>query len=58
MGGQFGGFPRYTIIAFPMTIMMYEYLQNKESLRLATGLLLSAVWAYSVIFFAVGYVVT
>ena len=58
LGGQFGGFPRYTMMAFPMTLMLYEYLQNKESLRLITTLLFGSIWAYVVIFFAVGYVVT
>jgi len=58
LGGQFGGFPRYTMMAFPMTLMLYEYLQTKESLRLIVTLLFSAIWAYIVIFFSVGYVVT
>jgi hypothetical protein len=58
LGGQFGGFPRYTMMAFPMTLMLYEYLRAKESLRLISTLVFGAVWAYVVIFFAVGYVVT
>jgi len=58
LGGQFGGFPRYCLIAFPMTLMLYEYLQAKESLRLISTLVFGAIWAYVVILFSVGYVVT
>lgn len=56
LGGQFGGFPRYTMLAFPMTLMIYEYLQNKETLQLLVSIMFGALWALIAILFSVGYV--
>ena len=56
LGGQFGGFPRYTMMAFPMTLMIYEYLQSKEQIRQVVTILFSMLWSLVTILFSVGYV--
>ena len=55
VGGNFAGFPRYVIMAFPLQFM---FLQKFKRMSLAYSLILalSAIgWAYFVIHYAAGY---
>jgi hypothetical protein len=56
IGGQFGGFNRYVLMAFPMQLMLYERFRNS---KLAYSLCLSAsvlLWAYFLFQYVGGYV--
>lgn len=58
VGGQFGGFPRYTLAIFPLQFMLYGYTKNKPILYLATLVICTVSWVYILMQFAVGYVVS
>ena len=56
IGGQFDGFARYTLMAFPMQLMFFDYLKNKIESQFISLMILSSLWTYSVILFAAGFV--
>lgn len=58
IGGQFGGFPRYSLMIFPLQFMLYEYSQEKKFVYPAIMMLFGVFWVYIVARFAAGYVVS
>jgi hypothetical protein len=55
-GGQFDGFARYSLMAFPSQLMIYEYLRNKNTLQIFSYISTAILWTYSVMLFAAGFV--
>jgi Gpi18-like mannosyltransferase len=54
-GRDFGGFGRYSLMAFPLELMLYDYLRNKK-LGYPIVLTLSAIlWCFVTIRYAGGY---
>jgi Gpi18-like mannosyltransferase len=58
IGGQFGGFPRYTLMAFPVQLMLFSYTRNKKILAWAIIATLGLLWTWFLILFIAGYVVS
>lgn len=56
LGGQFGGFVRYTLMAFPVFLMFYDYLKDKVLLYTLTIMLMSIGWTYLLLQYAGGYI--
>lgn len=57
LGGQFGGFPRYTLMIFPIPFMFYDiFKKNKLGYELVL-VLSSIVWIYLLLQFAAGYII-
>jgi hypothetical protein len=57
VGGQFDGFPRYSLMVFPVTFMIYWIVRKRSYAYLVTLSLSSIVWAYLLIKFSAGYIV-
>ena len=57
IGGQFGGFPRYSLMAFPLQFMLYDYFKNKKIGYQILLVGLTIAWAYFMLEFASGYIV-
>jgi hypothetical protein len=57
IGGQFGGYPRYTLMAFPLEFMLYDYLRDKRFAYQLLLILFSIGWTYFMLEFAAGYIV-
>lgn len=57
IGGQFGGFPRYSLMAFPVQFMLYDYFRNKKIGYQLLLVLLTISWTYFMLDFAAGYIV-
>lgn len=55
LGGQFGGFDRYVLMAFPIQFMLYEELRKKPLSYAIMLSLFSIFWAYTVMQYAGGY---
>lgn len=55
VGGQWGGFNRYVIMAFPIPLMIYELLKDKPIYILAITLT-AVFWTYTVLQYAAGYI--
>ena len=58
IGGQFGGFPRYALMAFPIQLMIFEYTRNKKVLSWFLIGAFAFLWAWFLILFTAGYVVS
>ena len=56
LGNQFGGFNRYVLMAFPMQLMLWDYLKNKPKLFALSLVLISICWSYFVFQYVGGYV--
>lgn len=56
IGGQFGGFVRYTLMAFPVFLMMYDYLRQKTELYSITLALSVIGWTFILLQYAGGYI--
>jgi Gpi18-like mannosyltransferase len=56
LGGQFGGFNRYVLMAFPVQLMLYERFRNSKLLYPAIIGLSSICWCYFLLQYAGGYV--
>lgn len=56
IGGQFDGFARYTLMAFPLQFMVYDFIRNRIDTQFITHMVLGGLWTYSVILFAAGFV--
>ncbi len=55
IGGQWGGFNRYVIMAFPIPLMIYDMLKEKQIYVLA--IMLTAIfWTYTLLQYAAGYI--
>ncbi len=55
VGGQFGGFDRYALMAFPIQIMLYEKLKDKPMAYALVLVVFSITWAYTVMQYSGGY---
>ncbi len=58
IGGQFGGYPRYVLMIFPLQFMLYEYFRNKGFVYTAILMLFAIGWAYVLLQFAAGYIIS
>ena len=58
IGGQFGGFPRYTLMVFPIQLMLYDYFKNKKLGYQLVLILFTIGWTYVLLQFAAGYIVS
>jgi len=55
LGGNFSGYPRYALMAFPVQLMLFKKFRNSK-LGYPLVLLISSIfWAYFVIHYAAGY---
>jgi hypothetical protein len=57
IGGQFGGYPRYALMAFPIQFMLYDFFRNKQLAYQIMLIIFSISWAYFMLEFAAGYIV-
>ena len=57
VGGQFGGFPRYSLVIFPLQFMIYEYFRDKKLAYQIIMIMFSVSWTYITLHYAAGYVV-
>lgn len=55
VGGQFGGFDRYALMAFPIQLMVYEKLRDKHLAYSVVLALFAILWAYTVMQYSGGY---
>jgi hypothetical protein len=55
VGGQFGGFDRYALMAFPVQFMLYERLKDKPMAYALILVVFSITWAYTVMQYSGGY---
>jgi len=58
IGGQFGGFPRYTLMVFPLQFMIYDYFRNRKLGYQLVLIIISISWIYILLRFAAGYIVS
>ena len=58
IGGQFGGFPRYALMAFPIQLMIFSYTRNKKTLAWIMVGIFAFLWAWFLMLFTAGYVVS
>jgi hypothetical protein len=56
LGGQFGGFVRYSLTAFPVFFMLYNYLRYKPVLYSVVVAFVSVGWAYFLLQYTAGYI--
>jgi hypothetical protein len=56
VGGQFGGYPRYTLMVFPLQFMLFEYFRNKKFAYAVVLILFGMGWTYITLRYAAGYV--
>ena len=56
VGGQFGGFARYTLMIFPVPLMIYEYTKNRQLYYAIVIALFSMGWVYLLIQYSAGYI--
>jgi Gpi18-like mannosyltransferase len=57
LGGQFGGYPRYILMVFPLQFMIFEYVKNKKFAYMVVLVLFGMSWTYTLLHYASGYVV-
>lgn len=57
VGGQFGGYPRYTLMIFPLQFMLFDYFRDKKMAYQIILILFSIGWTYFMLQFAAGYIV-
>ncbi|HUD05950.1 MAG TPA: mannosyltransferase family protein [Candidatus Saccharimonadales bacterium] len=55
-GGQFGGFPRYTLMVFPVEFMLYEYFRDKKFAYPLVIAVLGISWTYFLLQYTGGYI--
>lgn len=56
VGGQWGGFNRYILIAFPIPLMLFDYLKHRVNLYISATTILVVLWAYTLLQYAGGYI--
>jgi len=56
VGGQFGGFNRYVLMAFPVQWMLVDYFKNKRNAFAYVLALMAIFWAYFSLQYFGGYV--
>jgi len=55
LAGEFGGFDRYTLVAFPVQFMIYDKLKDKSLAYTLVIAFFSIIWAYTVMQYSGGY---
>lgn len=55
VGGQFTGFDRYALMAFPFQLMLYERFRNRQFAYTVCIILFSVFWCYFLLQYAGGY---
>ena len=58
VGGQFGGFPRYCLMIFPIQFMIFDYFRKKPELLRIILAFFFLIWSWILILFTSGYVVS
>jgi len=56
IGGQFGGFNRYVLMAFPVQFMLFDYFSKKSKFYPYVLALLGICWTYFLLEYAGGYI--
>lgn len=56
IGGQFGGFNRYVLMAFPIQFMIFEQSRNRKLLYPTVVTIFSVCWTYFLFQYAGGYI--
>lgn len=56
IGGQFGGFARYALMAFPVPLMLFDYSRNRQIAYTIIVVLFSMSWVYLMIQYSGGYI--
>jgi hypothetical protein len=57
IGGQFGGYPRYALMDFPLQFMLFDFLRDKRLGYQILLILFSIGWTFFMLQFAAGYIV-
>jgi hypothetical protein len=55
-GGQFGGFPRYSLMVFPIGFMFFDFLHNKKFAYSIVIGLFGMAWTYFLLQYTGGYI--
>lgn len=58
VGGQFGGYPRYILMLFPLQFMLFAYVKEKKFVYQILLVLFSVTWTYTLLQFAAGYIIS
>lgn len=58
IGGQFGGYPRYALMAFPLQFMLFDYCKHKTLYLQLLIAIFSVAWSYILLQFAAGYIIS
>jgi Gpi18-like mannosyltransferase len=58
IGGQFGGYPRYTLMVFPLQFMLFEHFRNKKFAYTLILIFFAMGWTYLTLQFAAGYIIS
>lgn len=53
--GGYGGYGRYTLMAFPIPFMLYDYFKDKKTAYAVVLALSTVFWAYFLLQYATGY---
>ncbi len=54
--GNLGGFPRYSLMAFPAQLMIYDYCRNKKTAYALALVVFAVGWSYFLLQYAGGYI--
>jgi Gpi18-like mannosyltransferase len=58
IGGQFGGYPRYALMAFPLQFMIIDWARKKEFAYTVLLIISGLAWTYLLLQYAAGYVIS
>jgi hypothetical protein len=56
VGRQYGGFNRYVLMAFPVQLMIYQYLKHKQQLYGGVIIIMAVTWTYFALQYMGGYI--
>jgi hypothetical protein len=56
LGGQFGGFNRYVLMAFPVQFMLYDHFRSSKNMYPVILAATSVLWCYFLLQYAGGYI--
>jgi hypothetical protein len=56
VGGQFGGFERYCLMAFPVPLMLYSFFRQKTTAYSIIIAISAIFWTYFLFQFSGGYI--
>ena len=58
IGGQFGGYPRYVLMAFPLQFMLFDFFKDRKIGYTVILIIFSMAWTYTLLQFAAGYIIS